>query len=83
MEQDCTEAVEECDVIEKCPDETCEEVERCTSTEGGTEGTPAFWTIQNSWSKWWGDNGFIKIEATDDDMGVLGMQYYMQQVFAA
>jgi len=74
--------VVECDEVTKCPEEICNEVERCSDTEG-TEGTLAFWTLQNSWSRGWGDNGFIHVEATDDDMGILGMQNWMQQVFAA
>lgn len=31
-----------------------------------------YWIIQNSWSRHWGDNGFIKIEITDGK-GVCGI----------
>jgi len=58
-------------------------VETCTGNANEvSDGTPAHWTIQNSWSTWWGDSGFIKIAKIEGDMGVLGMQAYMQQPFA-
>lgn len=31
-----------------------------------------YWIVQNSWSRHWGDNGFIKIEIKDGD-GVCGI----------
>lgn len=77
IKEECTDPVEECDTVENCPDEACEEVEVCTPTDG-TEGTAAFWTIQNSWSTGYGDRGFIMIEDTDDIYGILGINYYIQ-----
>lgn len=36
----------------------------------GKERGEEFWIIKNSWSISWGDEGFIKISAKDDNCGV-------------
>lgn len=36
----------------------------------GKERGEEFWIIKNSWSISWGDKGFIKISAKDDNCGV-------------
>lgn len=36
----------------------------------GKEKGEEFWIIKNSWSISWGDKGFIKISAKDDNCGV-------------
>lgn len=32
-----------------------------------------YWIVQNSWGTWWGDNGFIKLEISDDTIGTCGV----------
>lgn len=44
---------------------------------------PAYWVLQNSWGENWGDQGFIRMEATETDAsGVCGM-YENVEVIAA
>ena len=69
------------------PDRKCceyEEVETCTTTEVGPVNpsgptTPAFWTIQNSWSSGWGENGFVRLAVTDG-VGVSGVNQTVEWV---
>lgn len=37
-----------------------------------------YWIVQNSWSARWGDKGFIKIEMTNDDFGVCGINAWAE-----
>ena len=61
--------------IRKCCGEIC-----TTETQTITvDGTPAFWTIQNSWGAGWGNGGFMDIEITGG-VGVVGINREMQYV---
>lgn len=51
----------------------------CVDVTTGGE-TSGFWTIQNSWSSNWGDNGFMHIEYTPSGYGVCGINRVMQWV---
>ena len=48
-----------------------------SSTEGGTDvdGTPYF-VLKNSWSEFWGDDGYMRIAATPEGMCGLGSEAY-------
>ena len=49
-----------------------------TTTDGDTIGA---WVLQNSWGDQWGDNGFIKVEATNG-LGVCGVNFWIQGAIA-
>ncbi|KAI6657281.1 Cathepsin L [Oopsacas minuta] len=36
----------------------------------GTENGQQYWLVKNSWSTYWGDNGYIKISTKDNNCGV-------------
>ena len=42
-----------------------------------TEDGLQYWIIQNSWSEWWGENGYIKV-AKEDGIGIFGMNMIAQ-----
>ena len=56
--------------IEGCEGETTEV----------TVGEMPYWVIQNSWGSWWGENGFVRIEAVDGK-GVCGSNFWTQFVY--
>ena len=38
-----------------------------------SEGLDNYYKVQNSWGKWWGDNGFLRMQIDNDGPGVCGM----------
>lgn len=38
-----------------------------------TDGTE-YWLIRNSWSTYWGEEGYIKLQITGDNAGMCGVQ---------
>merc|ERR1712060_240600 len=64
-----------------CPARITEEIDPNCEPETETTVTDQMpvWVIQNSWNTWWGDNGFVRIEATDG-AGVCTMNYWTQLV---
>ena len=57
----------------------CGDVCRTETETTVTDGTPAYWTIENSWGVGWGANGFMDIEITGG-LGVVGINREMQYV---
>lgn len=57
-------------------DPTCEA--NIITEEVTTDAMPV-WVVQNSWGTAWGDDGFVRIEATDG-YGVLTMNFWTQLV---
>lgn len=48
-----------------------EELDHAVTLVGyGEEGGEAYWEIRNSWSKFWGDDGYIKISQRGHACGV-------------
>ena len=47
-----------------------------------SEGLDNYFKVQNSWGKWWGDNGFVRFKIEPDGKGVCGMYQYPQSVDA-
>lgn len=92
-----TEIVETCtkpDDVVTCTEEiveTCtkpDDVTTCTKEEVAPDGpstpsTPAYWTLQNSWSSQWGMNGFIRVEVTDGGVGVSGVNQVIEWITVA
>lgn len=64
------------------PEITTTRIEGCepeTSTETITTDAMQVWVVQNSWDTWWGDNGFVRMEAVDGE-GTCGMNFWTQLV---
>ena len=56
----------------------CSEEETCRTEEITTGAMPAYWTIQNSYGTDWGEDGFMRIEATEDTHGISCINCKMQ-----
>ena len=66
-------------VTETIMDPDCEAIETVTTIPGEPE--MGVWVIQNSWGPSWGENGFIRVEAKDEE-GVCGLNFWTQAVQA-
>lgn len=38
-----------------------------------------YWLVQNSWGSWWGESGFIRLEAVDGE-GISSMNLYAEHI---
>lgn len=47
-----------------------------------SEGLDDYYKVQNSWGKWWGDNGFLRMQIDESGPGVCGMYSYAEFVNA-
>ena len=42
----------------------------------GSQRGREFWVLKNSWGSDWGENGFFRVEITNDAEGACGINYY-------
>ncbi len=57
----------------------CEQSGRRLADEKGLSN---YWKVQNSWGKWWGDDGFVRFAIDTEGTGVCGMYQYAEFVEA-
>ena len=67
-------------------------MDKCSSTDldhsvllvgyGVEKGVP-YWLIKNSWSTYWGDQGYIKLSQKDNNCGVTTQAVYANPVSGA
>lgn len=51
-----------------------------TDGEVVTTETVDYWIVQNSWSQYWGDSGFFKLDAVEGN-GICNMNSYVMEMF--